>query len=393
LWIYAFAVGILAWALMSIPGELGNYIWNGPFWQPATDLTFNVVSALLHLLLPDVVAHRPTMTLGSPDFTVTILSGCTGWEGTALILVFSTSWLWILRREFRFPRALLLVPAAMIAMWLSNAVRITALILIGAAGAPEVAMDGFHSEAGWIAFNFVALVCAVATRQLPWFATRGAPPRRREALTSSPTAACLMPFLAILAAGMTSRAASSGFESLYPLRLAVAAAVLWTFRSHYRQMDWKCGPLSFLFGALVFAGWLALDRFSPVEPAAGVGPPPASWPGLLEFTWLICRFAAAVITVPVAEELAFRAYLIRYLIRRDFDALSPRRFTFFSVLISSLIFGLLHGSHWIAGAMAGLLYAAAYLRRGRIGDATLAHATTNACLGAWVLWSGNWSLW
>ena len=47
----------------------------------------------------------------------------------------------------------------------------------------------------------------------------------------------------------------------------------------------------------------------------------------------------------------------------------------------------------LAGILAGLLYATAFLRRGRIGDAVVAHALTNAMLAAWVLWTGSWYLW
>jgi membrane protease YdiL (CAAX protease family) len=54
---------------------------------------------------------------------------------------------------------------------------------------------------------------------------------------------------------------------------------------------------------------------------------------------------------------------------------------------------MLHGRLWIAGALAGLIYAFALLRRGRIGDAVAAHATTNALLAAWVLCFNQWHLW
>jgi membrane protease YdiL (CAAX protease family) len=47
----------------------------------------------------------------------------------------------------------------------------------------------------------------------------------------------------------------------------------------------------------------------------------------------------------------------------------------------------------LAGTIAGLLYAAVFLRRGRIGDAVVAHATTNALLAGYVLLWGKWSLW
>ena len=125
------------------------------------------------------------------------------------MLVFSTAWLLFFRRELRFPRAFLLVPAAMVTIWLSNAVRITALILIGIAGAPQVAVNGFHSEAGWIAFNCVALGFALAAQRIQWFATTPAKSLQSDSHTQNPALAYLMPFLMILASAMISRAASA----------------------------------------------------------------------------------------------------------------------------------------------------------------------------------------
>ena len=61
-----------------------------------------------------------------------------------------------------------------------------------------------------------------------------------------------------------------------------------------------------------------------------------------------------MITVPVAEELAFRGFLIRRLISSDFEALGFRAFTYTSLLLSSVAFGLLHGDRWFAGAVAGI---------------------------------------
>jgi membrane protease YdiL (CAAX protease family) len=53
----------------------------------------------------------------------------------------------------------------------------------------------------------------------------------------------------------------------------------------------------------------------------------------------------------------------------------------------------MHGPRWIAGALAGLIYAIAYLRRGRIGDAVIAHAVTNALLALVVVSMRKWYLW
>jgi exosortase E/protease (VPEID-CTERM system) len=413
-WVYALVVAIVAWRAV-VAGRLWGAVWNPAIdlsWKPATDVTFNLVKGLLHLFVSQVVADRATMTIGTPKFAVIILPWCAGFEGTALMLVFSVAWLAYFRKEFRFPHALLLIPAGMLVIWVSNVLRITALILIGVAGAPNVAVGGFHSQAGWIAFNCVALSFAVVTRHLPWFASdrlasdRFASDKFASSLGSQPaqaarssyavhnaTAAYLTPFLAILAAAMISRAASGGFEWLYPLRFVAAAGVLWFFRSEYLKLDWRFGWFSVLAGFAVFGIWLGLDLVTGAHAPSAIVAGLASLSSPGRIAWLVFRTAAAVVTVPIAEELAFRGFLIRRLSSADFESLSPRHYTYIALLVSSVAFGLLHGQRWLAGTIAGLIYAAAFLRRGRIGDAVVAHATTNALLAALVLMGGKWDLW
>ena len=103
------------------------------------------------------------------------------------------------------------------------------------------------------------------------------------------------------------------------------------------------------------------------------------WPLLLPF--------------PIAEELAFRGFLLRRLISPDFEALPLHSFTWLGLGISSVAFGLLHGTLWFAAIVAGLLYAWTLIRRGRIGEAIIAHATTNALLAGYVLIFQKWHLW
>jgi len=63
-----------------------------------------------------------------------------------------------------------------------------------------------------------------------------------------------------------------------------------------------------------------------------------------------------------------------------------------SFLVSSVAFGALHG-RWLAGILAGMIYAAAQYRRGEISDAIVAHMVTNALLAAYVLIFGHWAFW
>jgi exosortase E/protease (VPEID-CTERM system) len=383
-WIYASAAGLLA-CLLGAASRL--------MWAPAAHLTFLMVRTILRTFVPGVIAHPSTHIIGSRGFYLEIAPACSGLEGVGLILVFGATWLWLFRREFRFPHALLLIPASVVAIFLMNALRITALILIGAAGAPRVAMGGFHSQAGWIAFNAVAVAFALTAQRLPWVTVPGSTAARPARSTENPTAPYLAPFLAILAAAMISRAASSGFERLYPLRFFAAAGVLWFYRRKYAALDWKFGWNAAATGALVFAMWMGLDWARGGGVGAGIASGLSGLSAPARAAWLTVRTLAAVVTVPIAEELAFRGFLMRRLVSADFESVDWRRFGFFPVLISSVAFGVLHGDRWLAGTIAGVLYAAALHWRGRIGDAVVAHAVTNALLAAWVLTSGNWGLW
>ena len=199
--------------------------------------------------------------------------------------------------------------------------------------------------------------------------------------------------LAILAAAMISRATSATFEWMYPLRFFAAAGVLLFYRRKYASIDWRFGWAAPVAGGLVFAFWIALDRYAGPDVHRSMPLGLILVPSATRITWLVFRTLAAVITVPIAEELAFRGFLLRRLISADFESVSLQRWSFLAVAGSSIAFGLLHGDRWIAGTIAGLLYAGAQKWRGRLGDAVVAHAITNALIAVWVLSGGDWSLW
>jgi len=390
IWLSLLRSGGAAWAYASA-GVLAMWQitrWSDHIWKPATALTFRLVKTLLHSAVPDLIADPVTSTLRSHNFAVQISEQCSGIEGLGMMVVFSASWLWLFRRECRFPRALLLIPAGITILWAFNVFRIAALFLIGNAGAPNVAFGGFHSQAGWIAFNVVALGVSLAAQRVPWFRRTTA-----ESVSSyNPSAAYLMPFAAILAAGMISRAASGTFEWLYPLRVFAAAGAIWYFWPKYKKLDWGFGWVAPAIGVSVFALWMGLDFYFG-HTGNGIQAGLASLPALGRVAWLAFRALGAMVTVPIAEELAFRGFLIRRIVSADFEAIETRAFTVSAVLLSSVAFGFLHGDRWLAGILAGVLYSSAFLWRGRIGDAVVAHLVTNGLIAAWVLFGGAWYLW
>jgi exosortase E/protease (VPEID-CTERM system) len=363
-------------------------------WKPWMQLTFSAVHTSLRLFRGDLLVDAATFSIGTRHFQVTIARSCSGFEGMALMLVFGSAWLWLFRREFQFPQALLLVPVGLSAMWILNVARITALILIGDSGATAVALGGFHSQAGWIAFLCTALAFCATCQRVSWIARSGRPLRSISSPPVEPTKAYLMPFLAILASGMLSTAATGTFEWGYGLRVLAAAVALWLYRASYSNLRWTVGWEAPALGCVVFVLWLAAERWlTPNTPSSQYATALAAVPFAVRFGWLLLRVVGAVVTVPLSEELAFRGYALRRLVSPDFTHVDLRNFTLIPCVLSSLFFGILHGQRWIVGTIAGLLFALILRRRGSIGDAVMAHATANALLAAWVLSTGSWNLW
>ena len=378
IWLYSAAAALAA--AMAIPQSQR-------LWWLATAATFHVVRLILLPILPGLTSNPATRVLGTHRFAVEILDYCSGLEGMSLILVFTIAWLWYFRKEYRFPRALLLLPLGLTLMFGLNAVRIAVLVLIGNAGYPEVAVYGFHSQAGWIAFNVVAVGVAVWTQRSRWL-TRDEQPLKGDK-SDNPTAVFLMPLLAILAAGMLSHAMSGRFEWLYPLRLFACLAAILIYRNRLAALDWRWSWRGPLLGIGVFVIWFVGVHF--LAPDAGMPQALAAASPSLRWGWIGCRLAAAVVTVPLAEELAYRGFLMRRLQARDFDSLPYQQVGWLAVAGSSVLFGAAHGALWLPGCVAGFAYSWIVKRQGHLGEAVVAHMTTNLLVAAVALGFDNWA--
>ena len=72
--------------------------------------------------------------------------------------------------------------------------------------------------------------------------------------------------------------------------------------------------------------------------------------------WLVLRAIGSVIVPPLAEEQAFTAYSHATTDSAGFHERADGQDDLVSCIASSLFFGLLHG-RWLAGTLAGLLFA------------------------------------
>ncbi|MBS1815425.1 MAG: exosortase E/protease, VPEID-CTERM system [Acidobacteria bacterium] len=403
-WIYALSCT----AAVVIIRSIGDSTWDAassPLGRFLHQACFRQTQWLLHVFYPLVLADPERHLLGTTTFMVRVSWLCSGIEGLVLVAVFIVAWLIYARRELRIDRAILLLPLALVVTWYLNIVRLTALIAMGNAGHGEIAAQGFHAQAGWITLNLIALSFLLLVQRVRWFRKTVVDERRdahrptRTDTEGSPSpnfaVIYLLPFSAIVVASLITQAVSSGFEWLYPLRFLVGLIALWVFRKDYRALNWRFGWMGIVAGLAVAGMWMGLHfavvhgEQSRVATAVGL----AKLSALPRYGWIGIRILAAVITVPIAEELAFRGFLARRTQSADFQELPFARLGAFPLILSSVAFGAMHGKMWIAGTIAGLVFGLVAKMRNRMGEAVAAHATANLAIAMLALVRNDYSLW
>jgi exosortase E/protease (VPEID-CTERM system) len=359
-------VGVTAWLVGHFAADEMSQPLRGP--------TLWLSSNLLQLFEPDSFSDTARFYFGTERFYVEIAPACSGFEGMGLMLVFASAYTWISRGELRFPRALLLPLAGIAVVWLLNVLRLVALVLIGTHVSVDLAMGGFHGLAGTLAFCVAALGLVAVARRSTWLTIQAE--SRAAGHERDGTAAYLTPFLLTIALGMILGAFGESGRVLEPLKSLAAAAALWLF---WRQYAIELRPAwipALLLGALAFVAWVAIPNSSPAQTSS---------------TLLAVRVASCLCIEPLVEELAFRGYLMRRLSSSEFESLGAGQVSILAWGVSSLAFGAVHG-HWIASTICGAAYGFAYMRRGRIVDAVLAHTCTNVLLVGLAALRGDWSM-
>jgi len=360
-------------------------------WEGFSDLTFTLVAYCLGLVADNIYLDAPARIIGVEQFLVSIDTACSGYEGIGLIIAFASVFLYTFRQDFRFPRALLLFPIGIVAIWLFNIVRITVLILIGTYWSEEIAVDGFHTQAGWIAFILTSL-------GIMWLAHNSSFLTVAKPIASSTRSnqdtrlavATLLPLILLLAMTFLTQAFSGQFDWLYPLRVIVVAAAIAYCLKDLDFFPVRCSIHALTGGLAVALLWLLMVERSAETDQAFAQTFQAN-PSVWVIGWLVFRFVGTVITVPIAEELGFRAYLLCRLSRCEVATRGSIPFSIVGLVASSVAFGLLHGA-WIAGTIAGLVYALVRYRSSHIMDAIVAHGITNMIIFGYAVYSGQWSL-
>jgi CAAX prenyl protease-like protein len=207
------------------------------------------------------------------------------------------------------------------------------------------------------------------------------------------------PFAAFIAMMAADRVFALPEQIFYPLRFAVVLLLLLAARQ-YISLRPRFALQSILLGAAVFVIWVGPDvlfgyrhfwlfenpltgrAVSTIDPVLRRSVP-----------FVVLRAVGCTLLVPVVEELFWRSWLMRWLVKPHFEAIPFGVYETSAFWTVAVLFAIEHGPYWEVGLAAGILYNWWAVRARSLADCILAHAVTNGLLSAYVLITGQWQYW
>jgi CAAX prenyl protease-like protein len=144
----------------------------------------------------------------------------------------------------------------------------------------------------------------------------------------------------------------------------------WLFRPLFGPRSGGFNPTIFMNEDSMFIGWELVA-------------------GLIAF-----RMLGAVVLVPIMEELFWRGFMMRYLIRVEFEKEPLGRYTHFSFWGTTGLFVFVHAMQdWPGAVLVGIIFGFWFVHTKSLGNVILAHAITNLALGIYVIITRQWYFW
>ena len=179
---------------------------------------------------------------------------------------------------------------------------------------------------------------------------------------------------------------------MYSIKTVLVGSSLVYFWNVYKEeIRFSINWLPIISGIFVFFIWVFFEgmypkighsEFNPYIYASGYG----------VYYIITFRLIGATLVVPLMEELFWRSFALRFIIKSDFKSVPLGQFSWFSFILISILFGLEH-ERWLVGIFAGMVYSAVLYRSKNLFDPILSHGVTNFLLGVYVLSTGQWSFW
>ncbi len=187
----------------------------------------------------------------------------------------------------------------------------------------------------------------------------------------------------------------------YPAAYAVkAVAVTLTLYACRRILadlipSWRLVLPSMVVGAAVFALWVGVElwlEYPRLGSRVAYDPFEQLSPGNAR-AFLAVRLYGLIVMVPVFEELLWRSFVIRYATTTaDFRSIPPWAYSMTAFWIVAGAAAIAH-TEWLVALAANCAYLVWMRRTRSVFAVVIAHATTNAMLGVFILMTGYWVFW
>jgi membrane protease YdiL (CAAX protease family) len=261
----------------------------------------------------------------------------------------------------------------------------------------------------------------------PSLAAPGRSPRLDAIVKNYPHAPLIAPFFAFLILMVLDQVLPDSWRTLsYAMRSVGGLWVAWLFRGYLPKLGRPHLLIAIPLGLIVAFGWVEVHHWF-----AGCTHHPCRMQGLLgithafpgfawyrdnlcfdanpnsyfnphtvfDSTWalwlfLIVRIGGASISVPVVEELFWRGFMLRALIKwHDFQDVPMATFTWGSYLGTALLSGIQHQPQWEVGILCWLVYNALFYWKRSLTCCMVTHGVTNLALYIYVFYSQDWRFW
>lgn len=254
------------------------------------------------------------------------------------------------------------------------------------------------------------------------------PPGKGKGWLDSPSFPFVAPLLLFLGMLMLEGDEDGSKYTMYALKTALVGALIvwiWPRLPRIRIKEFWLSLAVGVVGVLVWVGlepWLVWGQdkheggFNPYQFGEEFG-----YSLTVVYALFLVRIFGATVIVPIAEELFWRGFLMRFLINPNADKYrAPKdkldtlawldydldRFTYdrwyqnplgqyrpVSFWGTTFAFSLVHGSFWVLAIIYAVMIGWLFCRTKSLGDAIFAHGVTNLLLGFYVIYTGNYWFW
>ena len=237
-------------------------------------------------------------------------------------------------------------------------------------------------------------------------------PQGWRQLLAMPEIPRVLPFVLFLLLGSLQGKLFPGSEYwLYATKTVLVGWMLWALRGLLAEVKWAFSWEGLAVGVVIAVLWIGLSGHVPTlgdiwnagqKLVTGKVPEPAKpelpWNPVaffgdnaaLGWAFVLVRVLGRSLVVPPMEEVFYRSFFYRYIVSPKFQDVALGQWHSVAFVVTSVIFGLAHPDDWLPGVLCGAAYQWLVLRKKRLGDAMLAHSTTNLLISIYAIATNQW---